>query len=192
MNINEMIVKNYNEIFKNHNKKIEDFSTWYHNFYGSYGAQEIEEIDGSFHISIICHSEFKKIIIPFKEMIERIYFYDKCFLEYDFMFSYNSGKMTEDMKDSPSCDGYYMLLNDTNRSELSIQINKELLSEYRYSLAFYHRGIKRNKTLPEIPETTIENMFDEINYNNYKHDYIKPHKMEEISLENMFILETFT
>ena len=192
MNINELIIKNYNEIFKNVNTEVEDTSVWYHNFFGSYGAQEIKVVNNTFHIVIITHSEVKNIFIPFETMIERIYLYDKYFLEGTFMFSYNSDKMSDDMKRSPSTDGFYLLLNDDNRDKLAKRINEELKEEYQNSLEFYNRGIQRNKNLPEAPKFSMETMFDEVDSNKYKSNYEKPREPKEISLKDVLVLETFT
>ena len=192
MNIDTLIIEKYNEIFKEHNKSVEDYSTWYHNFYGSYGAQEIKKVDDSFHISIICHSKVKKIVIPFEQMVERIYLYDKYELEGSFMFSYNACKMHKDMKTSPSCDGYYLILNNSNRTELTKQINKELLSDYNHSLEFYNRITERNKTLPDIPKFNMDNPFEYIDHpERYKNNFTKPN-LQKISLNSFFILETYT
>lgn len=101
------------------------------------------------------------------------------------MFSHNADKMSNDMKRSPSCDGFYILLNDSNRDDFEKRINEDYLVDYNQSLDFYNRGIERNKTLPDAPELAIDNMFDEVNSNDYKSEYTKPSEPEEIRLRNL-------
>jgi len=195
----ELIKEKYNEIFNASNKKDISHSSWYHNYHGSYGMQEISFENNRFYITIIVHSVAKKLVIPFNDMLERVYLFDRFVLEGYYTLSINTDKIHDDMKTSNSTDGYFLVLNTENIAFLNDKINKDLKRDFEYSMEFYNRQVEHNATLPDKPEYDFKDcsfeemmtLLQEEDYDKYKKDTYKP-ELQQIDLNNYLVLETFT
>jgi hypothetical protein len=195
----ELIKKEYNEIFDAPNKKNVSHSSWYHNYYGSYGMQEVSFENNHFYITIIVHCKAKKLVISFNDMLERVYLFDRFVLEGYYTLSINADKVHNDMKISNSTDGYFLVLNTENIAILNDKINKDFQRDFEYSMEFYNSQVVHNATLPEKPEydfkdcsfEDIMTLLQEDDSSKYKRDTYKP-ELQQIDLNDYLVLETFT
>ena len=195
----DFVIEHYNEIFKNLKDSVEDNSTWYHQYYGSYGAQSIVFKDDVFNITIIVHSASKDISISMSEMLERVYLYDRFKLEGYFSFSFNSNKLHDDMKVSPCTDGFFLVLTPENIPALNKEINDSFEMEYGWEVDFTNKQIERNKSLPEPPtmDGSLEDFMiafneNEKNSDKYKSEVRTPVRQKDIDLNDYLLLETYT
>ena len=196
----QFIISSYNDIFKEVNKKVLTKEVWYNEYFGDTGTYLILFEDGIFKVSLSVNHKEKIIEIPFEEMIERIYLYSRYELE-DFMLSLNYDNICGLMKESNQVDGYYLIINDSNRTKLQKSINKNFQKEFEWSMKWHNDTIEKNKTLPDKPEMEFRDdedlleSFDRykaLDDNLYKRKIYGKPILEVADLNDFIILETFT